>query len=148
MIKVLFLDVDGVVNSEKTFERSPRGVIGIDPYLAFMVGQIILVTDAKLVLSSSWRGYKEGEEEIEKQIYPIYDKTPHLDNNGIRGVEIKEWLKKHSDVETYAILDDDDDMLPEQKKNFFQTSFKEGITEKIRDQVIEHLNKKLCGNVV
>lgn len=36
----------------------------------------------------------------------------------LRGEEIKEWLDKHLEVEDYAILDDDSDMLEEQFKKF------------------------------
>jgi hypothetical protein len=36
----------------------------------------------------------------------------------LRGEEIKEWLDKHKEVEDYAILDDDSDMLEEQFKKF------------------------------
>jgi hypothetical protein len=36
----------------------------------------------------------------------------------LRGEEIKEWLDKHPEVEDYAILDDDSDMLEEQFKKF------------------------------
>lgn len=36
----------------------------------------------------------------------------------IRGEEIQEWLDNHPEVEDYAILDDDSDMLEEQFKHF------------------------------
>ncbi len=36
----------------------------------------------------------------------------------LRGEEIQEWLDEHPEVEDYAILDDDSDMLPEQFVKF------------------------------
>jgi hypothetical protein len=37
-----------------------------------------------------------------------------------RGEEIKEWLDNHPEVEDYAILDDDSDMLPNQMSKYHQ----------------------------
>lgn len=143
-MKVLFLDIDGVVNCEKTFQKfSHRGIIGIDPYMAFMVGKIKLDTDCDVVLSSSWRyGGKKLLDEVRKQVVDFIGVTPDVEHNMIRGNEIKAWLDKHPKVKRYAILDDDSDVLPEQKSNFFQTSWKTGITEDIARQVTDHLNKK------
>ena len=142
MKKILFLDIDGVVNSEKTFQRH-RGAIGIDPYMAFLVGKIQLDTDCDVVLSSSWRyGNKELLDEVRKQVVDFIDVTPDVEGNMVRGKEIQAWLDKHPKVKRYAILDDDSDMLSEQRPNFFQTSWKTGITDEIAKQVTEHLNKK------
>lgn len=134
-IKVLFLDCDGVVNCEKTFQRH-RGVIGIDPYMAFLVGNMIDDLDLKVVLSSSWRHSKEGIDEVSRQVYQVFDITPSC--SGIRGEEIKQWLDRHPEVEKYAILDDDTDMLPEQFPNFFKTSWKDGVTPEIIKAVRKH----------
>jgi hypothetical protein len=55
MRKILFLDIDGVVNNSKSHEKySYRGMLGIDPNLAFLVGKIVLDTGCEVVLSSSW----------------------------------------------------------------------------------------------
>jgi hypothetical protein len=139
-MKVLFLDIDGVVNCERTTARY-RGIIGIDPHMAFLVGRIILNTDAKIVLSSAWRGWPEGEEEIRKQVYDFIDCTKHIpDEDAVRGDEIKEWLGRHPEVQRYAILDDDTDMLPDQIDHLFQTEWETGITAEISDKVIAYLN--------
>jgi hypothetical protein len=37
----------------------------------------------------------------------------------MRGEEIKDWLQKNQEVQEYAILDDDSDMLPEQMDKFY-----------------------------
>ena len=63
-----------------------------------------------------------------------------MEVDSIRGDEIQEWLDEHPEVEKYAIIDDDDDMLPEQEENFFQTDFQTGLTDEIAKKVIKHLN--------
>lgn len=138
-MRVLFLDIDGVCNSEETLRKSGGGIVGIDPYLAFLVGKIQLYTDCKVVLSSSWKCWEKSVEEVKQHICEIYDMTPNL-YPGSRGDEIQTWLNEHPDVEKYAILDDDDDMLPAQLPNFFQTSWKKGITENISRAIIKHLS--------
>ena len=147
-MKVLFLDVDGVLNCEETFKSSNRfrGVIGLDPYMGLLVNRIIEATGCVVVLSSSWRGSKEGEEEVERQISSkLYDRTGRC-CTGIRGVEIYQWIVKNvawahrpengGDFR-YAILDDD--MLLWQKDHFFQTSSKTGLTDEIAEAVKTHL---------
>lgn len=138
-MKVLFLDVDGVLNHEGTFKKDPQAYFPIDPYCAFLVGKIQLDSRCHVVLSSSWRGHEESTKYIHNRVVPLFGKTERL--GVIRGEEIKDWLERHPEVTKYAILDDDNDMLPEQMPNFFQTSFhKEGLTDEIASKVIVHLN--------
>lgn len=137
-MKVLFLDIDGVVNSRAT--TSFRSLYPLDPHMAFMVGKIQLDTDCQVVLSSSWRHHPDGIKVVEESIVKILDKTPTLDKLGVRGHEIQAWLDQHPEVERYAILDDDADMLEEQLPNFFKTTFQNGLTEDIMYKVIAHLN--------
>lgn len=139
MRKILFLDIDGVVNCKTTAHRH-NGVIGIDPHMAFKVGQIILQTGTEIVLSSTWRLWPETLEEVRRHVYDLAGVTPQHSSR-IRGKEIEMWLDAHPEVTRYAILDDDADMLVEQLPNFFRTSWETGITDEIRDQVINHLNK-------
>jgi hypothetical protein len=149
-IKVLFLDIDGCCNCAATPTPVFDGGLGIDPLLAFRVGKITLeVPDLKVVLSSSWKHWKEGREIIEKKIVPIYDVTPDAEVSQLsplgdsgRGTEIQMWLDAHPEVERYAILDDDTSILQKQLPNFFQTSWYEGLTEEIMNDVINHFNKK------
>lgn len=150
-MKVLFLDMDGVVNSSAGHATGLfKTVFPVDPHMAFMVGKIHLDTDCKVVLSSSWRHHPESVKLINERLVPLFDKTGHegLDptrppgiENCQRGREIKAWLDKHPEVTKYAILDDENDMLPEQQSNFFKTSWSTGITEEIMNDVIKHLNE-------
>ncbi len=144
--KLIFLDVDGVLNSQQTLERRNQrgGHIGIDPYHVLLVHRIIVATGAKVVLSSSWRHSEAGREEIMKVIHFI-DYTGNC-CSGVRGAEIYSWLNKNVDYDIrdevrYVILDDDSDMLLNQKDHFFKTTWKEGMTEEIAKKVIEYLNR-------
>lgn len=150
MRKILFLDIDGVVNNSKSHEKySYRGMLGIDPNLAFLVGKIVLDTGCEVVLSSSWRGSEKGEQHIREQVCDFVDVTPHC-TSGVRGAEIHLWLMRNcarfgstgynqKDVRV-AILDDSSDMLMWQKDCFFRTSWDEGITPEIAEAVTKHLN--------
>ena len=151
-MKVLFLDIDGVLNSEETLRKSSQvrdpHPSGIDPYLALLVNRIIESTKCVVVLSSAWRGSEENHLYIERMIgVKLFSITEHC-CTGLRGAEIYQWIqknipwveRKNEDNFKYAILDDDSDMLLWQKDHFFQTSFKTGITEEIAKRVEEHLS--------
>jgi len=144
-MKVLFLDIDGVVNCATTTQRH-RGYIGIDPYMAFLVGKIVLDTDCKVVLSSSWRTFHDdGVKEIGKQVTFVDDVTPspwyeeENKHHSTRGEEIQAWLDLHPEVEVYAIVDDDTRMLESQLPHYFQTQWNAGITEEIAKRITDHL---------
>jgi len=136
-MKVLFLDVDGVLNSRNTTNFAE--LYPIDPYMAFLVGRIQLQTGCEVVLSSSWRHHPEGVENVSKRVVRLLDKTPEV---GVcRGDEIEAWLEAHLEVDKYAILDDDADMLVGQADSFFKTTFEDGLTDEIAEAVINHLER-------
>lgn len=140
-MKVLFLDIDGVLNCITTsgfHVRDAKDALWpLDPYMAFMVGKIQLDTGCEIVLSSSWRWSEDGVAKVRKLVN-LLDITPKI--NGSRGEQIQAWLDKHPEVTAYAILDDDSDMLPEQLPNFFQTTFDNGLTEDLALAVTKHLS--------
>jgi hypothetical protein len=60
----------------------------------------------------------------------------------IRGMEVQEWLNtKGKKVSHYVILDDMDNMLPEQQNHFVQTNPEVGITEEDAEKAIAILNR-------
>lgn len=156
-LKVIFLDFDGVITTEAShwnlsFEKMQ------------LVKRIVDDTDAKIVISSSWRRYT-----LEKTIESITDpNNPFVKSNpflipevvvgitgrmyafkyGIaekhyrvcRGVEIQQYLDEHPDIENYIILDDSTDMLLSQNSKFIQTDPKSGISEKDVERAIRILN--------
>lgn len=135
-MKVIFLDIDGVVS---TFECKWR----LDINKLLLLYDIIYDTDAKIVISSSWRHGCKTIEEL-KNKFRTFRLPPLLKDTiddiflqyivgmtsiaGIRGEEIKQYLDTHNDIESYVILDDDSDMLKEQLFNFVQTDGFEGLT--------------------
>jgi len=54
-IKVIFLDVDGVLNSSHTQRRTMSGCIFVSSRQMKDLRHIVSVTDAKVVLTSDWR---------------------------------------------------------------------------------------------
>ena len=102
-MKVLFLDIDGVVNNERT-KANFEGLIAIDPTMAALVQRIVQNTGCEIVLSSSWRLFQNIRNEVERKICKFSDITPIL--HAPRGYEIKVWLTLHPEIDHYAILDD------------------------------------------
>lgn len=152
-MKVLFLDFDGVLNSEKWFMdhqeeiRATSGLLWrhkseLDPACCACVEKIIEDTQCSIVVSSSWRigmSVRELRACLIEAGFPriadaIIDRTPvfsEIDHEidgrrAIRGDEIKAWLDKHPEVTKFVVLDDGDDMLIEQP--LVQTSWAVGIT--------------------
>ena len=149
-MKILFLDVDGVLNSASYFNTrlTPRDARprDIDPMRALLVHRIVEATGAKIVVSSSWRLHPDGLAEVRKAIDPHYlDKTPRHDRYEHRHAEIKEWLDGQAfigrPVERYAILDDDTFAGDGHGDNFFKTEwYGDGLNEEIAAAVTKHLN--------
>mgnify|MGYP003393400355 CR=1 FL=1 len=155
-MKVIFLDFDGVLNSEMFFvgldrknceKAFPESELSEE--LISNLNFIIEETGANVVVSSTWR-HGRSVAELQRLLETagfkgkVIDKTPDfLHNTTIpRGIEIEGWLKKNS-VESFVIIDDDDDMLENQVDNFLQTSFVFGITHGIALQAIEILNERI-----
>lgn len=142
MVKILFLDIDGVVNKKDNFNPAHNPIYPIDRYCAFLVGKIVLETGCNVVLSSSWRHSEKAIQEVKDNIVDIIEITPSIPG-GYRGAEINLWLanqefKSNFAVDKYAILDDDSDFDDDQP--LFQTTFEHGLTDEIAQKVIEYLN--------
>lgn len=133
-MKVVFLDIDGVLNCHRTaiaFGGIPHttarnGRAALDEVAIRLIGGIVRTAGAKVVLSSTWRKHADWEDYGPALDLPIIDRTPSC--SGFRGEEIAKWLLEHPEVESYAIIDDDSDMLPEQKSFFVHTSGLDGFT--------------------
>ena len=153
--KVIFLDIDGVLNYQLMWEEkvqhlrhkelpadTPKGAHDICEKKVKLLNELIRSTDAKVVVSSSWRKNRSVESLQEVLDYKgfkgeIIGKTPYLNfafdesfpyNYSVpRGCEIKAWLEtnkvklntKMSKVK-YVILDDDSDMLYCQREQYFR----------------------------
>jgi len=110
--------------------------------MAALVQRIVQNTGCEIVLSSSWRLFQNSRDELERKICKFADITPILHTP--RGYEIKVWLTLHPEIERYAILDDAESILPEQRANFFQTTWESGLTEDVE----KHLNGETINNFV
>ena len=136
-MKVLFLDIDGVVNCATTTQRH-RGFIGIDPRLAARVRRVVEATGCKVVLSSTWREEAENRAEVERKVVEIYDQTPILD--GFRGDEVSAWLAEHPEVTRYAIVDDVGSWF-HLGQPLFTTDPRVGLTEEMAVRLARYLNE-------
>lgn len=146
-VKVLFLDVDGVLNSREFFENRESKSICLDESRFPLLQEIINKTGAKIVLSSTWRynfdfhSYQQLPQMLAKYKMEIMDFTGR--NDAGRGAEISDWLAKHPEVDIFCIIDDDSFDMGEYIQNrLVQTSFTagRGIERKHVDQAIKILN--------
>lgn len=122
-MKVIFLDVDGVLNSQDYYikhENVDFAEKPFDPTCISCLQTIVKETEAKIVLSSSWRGGWEKDSKktglegsLLNQIFStygieIYDKTPSL-LVGKRPLEIIKYMKDCKEsIESFLIIDDND----------------------------------------
>ena len=142
-MKILFLDVDGVLNCKPDYDaRYPdmNSVLLINQLLVERLQQVLKDTGAQVVMSSTWRKTRGGREFLEECGIPILDIT---DCNGPRrGDEIQRWIDLHSPMDdfTYAIVDDDSDMLDHQLPRFVRTEFETGLTEQAAYRLTYNLN--------
>jgi len=145
------------------FKDVGRDILEFDPDAVKIFNRVIKETDAKVIVSSCWR---RGSTQYLKDLFSmvgivcdVMGETPKLSwecaHPGIsipRGTEIRcvlnkmnypcyKWSTVTTEVETYCIIDDDGDMLLEQKDNFVQTHFDYGLTEKDAEKVVTILNK-------
>lgn len=143
MMRVLFLDIDGVLNSNRTaiaFGGYPHDVVGFhramfDEVALVMIRNLCLKANISIVVSSSWRIDTSWDHIGRGLDLPTIGQTPVLPAK--RGEEIKAWLDAHPEVVEYAIIDDDGDMLTEQESRFVHVRGADGVS-------FSDFNK-LCG---
>lgn len=145
MKPIIFLDIDGVLNRLGTLEEGRtttlwEGFIGMEPELVARFNELVKKTNAWVVLSSTWRRDRNWREVMAANglDFEFLDRTP-VHHRKPRGYEIYAWLRENRDLKTYAIIDDNADMLLLQKSHFFQTDFRFGLTQEIADAVATYL---------
>ena len=139
---IIFLDVDGVLNTDSMIASSAdhKGIPNDNtPFGEWCKDRATLIREfanevgAEIVLSSSWRLFWTLDEIRGFLNLELVDKTPNL--NTIRGEEISTWLNRNRDFETpFVIFDDESDMEPFLDHLVKTEFFGEGLT-------IEHINK-------
>jgi hypothetical protein len=145
-MKIIFLDIDEVLNSvSSTIYNKQRWVSshdfeGFSPIAVALLKQLVIETDAKIVLSSTWRLHYDTPEDCINDFeakmwkyykwkeFPIIGMTPKEVSKpkSCRGDEIKEWMDLHY-VENYVIIDDSTDMLDSQQYHFVRVDYRTGF---------------------
>ena len=136
-MNIIFLDIDGVLNGynylnyvkfklvkllhlQKWADKHSRDPFGIHKEKVKKLAKIVRKTNAKVVMSSSWRHafwktpYKDKKgnlkilaDELNSYGIEVIDITPKL-SSGRRDEEIQEWLTKNKEiVDNFVILDDE-----------------------------------------
>jgi hypothetical protein len=137
-MKLIFLDIDGVLNCPKT--PNPRKFpYVIDKRLLARLKKLLRDTGAKVVLSSSWRCDPVGILAAKYWGIPFIDVCPDMPK-APRCKEMLKWLSKHPEVTRYVVIDDEDDELD--GLPLFQPSSKTGLTAQITKGVEKYLNGK------
>lgn len=145
-MKLIFLDIDGVLNNENWYasgkankvydETKDIKAFNFDPNNWKWIEKLIQETDAKIVISSSWRSYslKSTIDDFvntafEPMIKHIIGVTPYSFERH-RGGEIETFLNTTDlEIENYVIIDDDTDMLTHQLPHFVNVCYTNGMTE-------------------
>ena len=155
-MKLIFLDIDGVLNEEKSRSRCV-GYKGIDDKKAENLAAIVRATDAKIVLISTWKdGWRKTDKayqgmmanyldkKLKKQGVTVFDKTKDMAEGEYlsRGEGILEFLKRHK-TESYVILDDyqfDYDSCGLTAYHIKTNAYDGGLTSALAEKAINILN--------
>ena len=162
-MKYLFLDLDGVLNTGQysnylvengLCETDADGYL-FDPEAVKNLQYIIEETDAKIIITSTWRldgdmqalWYNRNLAGEVIGVTPTFNRRafriPKLITSiefAIRGMEVEEWINNNATIPyKYAILDDEDDYLEIQSDHLVLTDPMTGITKDVADKVISLL---------
>ena len=169
MEKYIFLDFDGVLNTEhyqnllyhegESFQDEYGAFF--DPEAVEQLKRIIDATQADIVIQSSWKylGLEAMQEMWKERAMPgkVIDITPssvsdswllsaNLDDidpamGHCKGMEIASWLSDYANErKKYVIIDDEYVILDSQLPNFILTNPYDGITEELAYRAISILN--------
>ena len=161
-MKLIFLDVDGVLNRVQTKTQAPSGCTGIESELVKNLAKIVNETNALIILTSDWKVEWEAvsvccsedakylNEMLAKEGLQIVGKTyddhvvdPFLQD---RGKGIRRYLDALENAEGYVVLDDHifADFDEEIRKHLIKTNCFEGLSEEKAEQAIEIINNAKC----
>ncbi|WP_297421829.1 HAD domain-containing protein [Clostridium sp.] len=159
-MKVIFLDIDGVLNSEKFLRNNPGQAI--DKNSVSILKNIVDKTGAIIVMSSGWRlwfddnmmpqdGYSQCLYDILCEFHiKLFGKTPDFSTEEIRtrktfsnvkATEINAWLNAHEIVvDKYVVIDDLDLKNEEINAHLVRINGQVGITENDAVRIIDIIN--------
>ena len=119
-------------------------------------------TNTKICISSCWKHHFNKDRNTNSEWWDLaltklgFNPETFVGITGsrqtLRGDEIKDWIEQNrkfsnenswwfGDVENYAIIDDDSDMLPEQKDSFFHVDGFYGLSPNTLYRIERHFNK-------
>jgi DNA-directed RNA polymerase subunit RPC12/RpoP len=149
----IFLDIDGVMWCHETIKqfgdkqldrRDQYGKLFPDVHVEALAN-IVKYTGAVIVISSTWRKFKDVEKMWLDRGYcgEISGYTPIIED-APRGWEIRSWLKIHrpKNFDRYVILDDDSDMLYTQRLNFCHVNGTRGLIGEHVGKAVSMLTRK------
>ncbi len=151
-MKVIFLDVDGVLNSKSWNDLHQHEIsngILIDESKIKLLSMLVRKTNATIVLHSGWRFWfdsqirpvrKESEiffEMLLNENISIFDITPDHRTEEImktnklslvKAGEILEWVAKHENIEQWIVLEDLNLNNEEVENHQIRTDSQKGLT--------------------
>lgn len=132
-MKVLFLDIDGVLTTSASEWDSFRKCHTFIQECVTQLQRVIQETECQIVVSSDWRhrGERWVTDILARHSITVHDITP---KTGKRHEEIQQWLDAN-DVSTYCIVDDNYIQMP----NLVQTSYSTGLCVDTANQIIQTL---------
>lgn len=174
MAKIIFLDIDGPVIPLKNIaalwrdphQPPPYKVYGLaatflenardksnilkcaDPYAVLMITQLAAFSDAKIVISSSWRNLSSDKQSFETVFQDLgFDpallhddwRTPTFAGEKGREEEIKDWIARHPEITHFVTLDDE----PLDLETHIQVCAENGFLHGNFNQALELLG---CGD--
>jgi hypothetical protein len=160
-MKVIFLDIDGVLNCSTT-ENTLYGYDFVDEDKLVRLKRIIDQTGAVVVLTSTWRigwyhsddghiteaadMFVELERELLKYGIELMDKTPMFRGGmSVRGQEIKRWIENQDEeIESFVILEDWESLWPYNEDNIVWVDETVGLSEADAERAVKILGKKIC----
>ncbi len=161
-MKLIFLDVDGVLNRVLTKAQAPSGCTGIETELVKNLAKIVNETNALIILTSDWKIGWEAvffccsedaqylNEMLAKEGLQIVGKTydDHVYDYFLqdRGRGIHRYLDALENAEGYVVIDDHvfGDFDEEIRKHLIKTNCYEGLSVEKAEQAIEILNMQIA----
>ena len=150
-LKIIFLDIDGVMQSTSSMIRTRFGGGFLHGEHVNALNWIIEKTDAYVVLTSTYRvgatirDIKQAFMDNGVRSDRVVSMTPVLGTN--RGAEIADWLntrkvKGDYEIEQYVVIDDGNDMAGINWGMFINTDADYGLTYVEAERAINLLNGK------
>jgi hypothetical protein len=140
-MRVLFLDIDGVLNTDDLIEREKNSMC-ISGTMLLYLKEIVQKTDAKIVLHSTWKNYPEYVEYTRKRLaehdLEIFDIAHQVKLSPSKAIDIREWLEDRYGIDNWVVIDDDELYV----ENFIKIDSKTGLTPKAVAEVVEFFNSE------